>query len=683
MSRPIPGSLRLAGACLGLVVLNFVILAGYRLLFVAWFASRSAWAELPGVLLHGLRLDAAMLGLELLVVGGLALLTRRARRGLLVGGLWAVTTLNAVVAAVNLLFVRERNQHLWEMLFAYLTEPRDIWVALRPFLLEHPGLVALLGLLLAGLVALAARHVRSLGPHRHDLWRPWYVPLLAMSLLGLLALPMIQPITVKRVGGRPKTEVAWIASRHHMAFDDYALNQAVVNPLWDLVREYLPVALAGSRPPYRLEAAEAIPLAQRLLGIAEGDRPYPLLRTVRGVGGTGIRNVVLIQVEGLGSTLLERDEPQGPVMPFLRSLAAQGLYFPRVYQSFPSTDGAVFATLSSLHWTHAFGGRGVRLSQSVMGTYFASLPRLLTTPDAQHYAFSGFRHRTAEIASFLRNLGFRTAGFDTLEGQLGPQAMGPLGIDDGPLLQEAARVVTAHPGPFSVYVMTGTSHSPWQIPAGAPTPLGRTPLGTFRYTDDSIRAFVERLRAERSDFDQTLLVITGDHTSATFNNQPLERLRLPLILAGPPMARARGRWPTPPDRPASEVDVLPTIASLLEGDHSYGGMGRSLFESPVSAGIISGDTKETLYIKDGFALRYRLRDGRAELLAVDGDAMPVADLSAEHPEVARRLTREFLALYETTDRLMRENRVFPIDEGARPGSWRAPATPPPPWWRWP
>jgi phosphoglycerol transferase MdoB-like AlkP superfamily enzyme len=352
-------------------------------------------------------------------------------------------------------------------------------------------------------------------------------------------------------------------------------------------------------------------------------------------------------------------------MPFLRSLAAEGLYFPRVYQSFPSTDGAVFATLSGLHWTHAFGGQGVRLSQSVMGTYFASLPRLLTVSGARHYAFSGFRHRTAEIVSFQRILGFRAAGFDALAGRLPASAMGPLGIDDGPLLQEAARVVIASPGPFSVYVMTGTSHSPWQVPAEAANPLGNTPLGTFRYVDDSIRAFVERLRAGRPDFDRTLLVVTGDHTSATFHNQPLERLRLPLILAGPPVARARARWPAAPDRPGSEVDVLPTIASLLEGDRAYGGMGRSLLEPPVAAGIISGDTRETLYLKDGFALRYHLRSGRAELLAVDGDAMPPADLAAEHPGVARRLTREFLALYETADRLMRENRVFPIDTGAR------------------
>ena len=201
-------------------------------------------------------------------------------------------------------------------------------------------------------------------------------------------------------------------------------------------------------------------------------------------------------------------------------------------------------------------------------------------------------------------------------------------------------------------------------------PLGNTPLGTFRYADDSIRAFVERLRA-RPDFEQTLLVVIGDHTGPTFGSQPLERLRLPLILAGHPIARARARWPALPDRPASEVDVLPTIASLLEGDRAYAGMGRSLFEAPVTAGIISGDTKETFYFKDGFALRYRLNAGEAELLAVDGDAMPPVDLARDHPEVASRLTREFLALYETTDRLMRENRLFPIE----PGAARSPRTP--------
>ena len=118
MSRPIPGSVRLTATVLGLVALNLVLLAAYRLLFVAWFARRAAWGEAPSVLLHGLRLDAALLGLELLVIGGLTLLTRHARGGVLVASLWAITTINAIVAAVNLLFVRERNQHVVERVAA-------------------------------------------------------------------------------------------------------------------------------------------------------------------------------------------------------------------------------------------------------------------------------------------------------------------------------------------------------------------------------------------------------------------------------------------------------------------------------------------------------------------------------------------------------------------------------------
>ena len=659
-----PPATRLAVHALGLVGLNLLIFTLYRLLFVAWFGRMPATGELLAVLLRGLRLDAAILALELVVVGAVLLLTRYARGAPVAGGLWAVTTINLLVVGINLLFFRERNQHLWGMLFHHLAEPSDIWVALKPFLLDHPAAVLLLAAVIGGLAWLAVRHARRLRGHRHDLWRPWYVPLLAAGALLVVAPLMGHWVTVKRVSGRADAELAWLASRHEMVFDSYVLNQAVVNPLWDLLQEYVPIALSGARPPYRLPASEALPLTQRLLGLPEGERPYPLLRTVRGLGGLGIRNVVVIQVESLGATLLEREEPQGPVMPFLRGLAAEGIYFPRVYQSFPSTDGAVFATVTSLHWTHAFSGRGVRLSESVIGTYFGSLPRLIDRPGMRHYAFSGFRHRTAEFVSFTRNLGYHTSGFEAVLAELGPRAAqdaGPRGIHDGPLLREAATAVTAAPDPFNLYVATATSHSPWQVPAGSPMPLGDGPLGTFRYADDSIRAFIDRLRTERRDFDQTLIVVTGDHTGPTFGPQRIERMRVPFVLAGPPIARARARWPARSELPASQVDILPTILSLLDGDRPYAGMGRSLLEParPNTAGIISGDTKETFYFKDGFALRYHLLSGRAELLAVEGDEMHPADLSAEHPEVAARLTREFLALYETADRLIRENRVFP------------------------
>ena len=172
---------------------------------------------------------------------------------------------------------------------------------------------------------------------------------------------------------------------------------------------------------------------------------------------------------------------------------------------------------------------------------------------------------------------------------------------------------------------------------------------------------MERLRATRADFDQTLLVVTGDHTSIPFGTQRIERLRVPLVLAGPPIARARGRWPTRSDAEVSQVDILPTIASLLDGARPYAGMGRSVLEprAPDGTGIITSDRTDTFYFKDGYALRYDLHSGDTELFEVSGDELRRVDGSSPPPELARRLAREFLALYETTDRLMRENRVLP------------------------
>ena len=242
---PAPRPLRLAAHAAGVLALNMLIFGVYRALFVAWFGPPGSRAA-SAVIARGLRLDAAALAAELLAVGAVLLITRRARGAVLAGALWTLTTLNLLVAGIDLLFYHERNQHLWEMLFANLAELHDIWVALEPFLLQNPGTVALLLGGVAAIAVTAVTHARRLRGHRHDLWRPWPVPVAAVAGLALIGLLMGHWTTVKRVFPHASVEFVWISSRHQMVFNDYVLNQAVVNPVWDLVHEYLPAALTGN-----------------------------------------------------------------------------------------------------------------------------------------------------------------------------------------------------------------------------------------------------------------------------------------------------------------------------------------------------------------------------------------------------------------------------------------------------
>ena len=108
------------------------------------------------------------------------------------------------------------------------------------------------------------------------------------------------------------------------------------------------------------------------------------------------------------------------------------------------------------------------------------------------------------------------------------------------------------------------------------------------------------------------------------------------------------------------MDILPTILGRIEGDHLFAGMGRDLLAPRASPpGIVSSRHHESLYLKGGFALWYTPHDDGAQLTLVDGEEIVPGDVAAEYPEVVAALKREYLALYETADRLARAGRVDP------------------------
>ena len=216
------------------------------------------------------------------------------------------------------------------------------------------------------------------------------------------------------------------------------------------------------------------------------------------------------------------------------------------------------------------------------------------------------------------------------------------------------------PTRFTAHCMTCTTHSPWAVPPGVPHRFDEPALNAFAYFDASLRAFCERMGSVPAVWDKTVLVVIGDHTSVTFSDHALERLRIPLIIYGSKVLVSVERSGVL----ASQVDVVPTALGLIEGRHRYAGIGRNLLDAASrETGIVSGTTDQGLFLRDGFLLRYTPSSGDIQVSAVTNEAVLLDDLIAQQPELARRLKREYFSQIELAKRLAAERRIFPVMAG--------------------
>jgi len=656
------------------VVTNLVLFAVYRVAFLANFAAVNSSAEALRILLYGLRLDLALLGIELFLMALPAIITGRwypRRRRI---ALWAITWIHGLACFSNILFYAERNQHFWEMLIANLTRPDQIYLAIEPFIYEHRALAAalLIGSLL--FLTLAVRASRSATQTAQEFDGPQRRRAVKWTL-ALLLLTNLDPLAIKKNDWPLGWVVIPTASQYYMRFDNYLLNQSVINPVHDLVRYYLPANLAGllrsgsqGLRAGELDPEEALQRTLKIQGITPTDFDYPLFRQVSSPNDLGIQNVIVLEVEGLSDSLIHHVAEDRPVMPFLQRISQESLYFNNIFQSADATDGSVFATATSLPKTFSEIKTEFFVAYEVNG-HFGSLPAILGSKDYSHYFLQAFRHRSDDFSSFMGNQGFNTYDFSDFESRLRDShttqpTSNALGVFDGPFLSESVEILSSSPGPFTAQLMTSTSHSPWSIPEGFPAPFSKRKLNTFHYVDKSLEDFFAELRSSLPDFDKTLIVIVGDHTSVTFGSGYFERIHVPLIFYSPVLQPHRNRWEEQLDTPGSHVDIIPTTLDLLGGQHNYAGMGMSLLrEEARDRGILSGKRYSGLYIRDGFVFDYEPYSPpseRTKLYRVKEGEIVRRDISAEYPEVVQRMREEYLAQYETSRRLTREKRIFPV-----------------------
>jgi hypothetical protein len=649
------------GAVAGFLLTNLALFLAYRLLFLWLYAKSPSVGDVLTVLLYGARLDIPLLGVELLLFLVVTTTLGRIARIDRSRALSAVTACQFLFLSADWTFFGERNQHVGEMLVAYALDPYQLYLGIAPVVKNAPS-VLFFGTAIGVVVVTSIRSKPSsqtgVAPHPS-----WGSTLLSVLIAMLCALLVFEPVWVKKTREPDGWSFKVSQARYYMRFPSFILNQAVINPLHELLFVQLPAVWHGSAP-YRLTKEEALVTTQSLLLDGQSaPTTSPLSRTIHSARNLGIRNVVVLQVEGLSASLLDHDVNGVPVTPFLRRLAHEGLSFANVFQSFDATSGAVFAAATSFHKS-CFDEQTKRFTSYESRGLYPSLPRILGNASYHHYFFEGFRQSADDFLSFMANQGFDVAGYDGFRSRFRERGVlrqvdGDLGIYDGPFLQEVATILDSSTEPFTAQIMTTTSHSPWTVPEGFPKRFHNRLLDSFAYTDASIEAFMKTLRKNADIVRDTLFVLVADHTSVTFGDDLAERLRIPLIFFGEPIARGKIRLPSTNDVYASQVDILPTILDLLGGTYEYAGMGDSLLSpSKIRKGALSGSPREGIYVKGRYLTAYDPTRGDARLYPFDGEHVYLHDVSGRFPDVAHEMVTEYLAQYETARRLAIDKDVY-------------------------
>jgi len=235
------------------------------------------------------------------------------------------------------------------------------------------------------------------------------------------------------------------------------------------------------------------------------------------------------------------------------------------------------------------------------------------------------------------------------------EADSPLGIHDGYMMQETADLLEQCPTRFTAHLMTCSTHSPWTVPPAFAGPFDEPDLNTFAYLDASVEAFAQRIEQSPKLRGKTLLVVLGDHTSVTFGDNLMERLRIPLFFFAPGLPRLEGdstQW-------AQQIDVVPSVLDLMRGNRSYAGMGRNLFNPERKFDGVASGTRDTGYfITRDWLLRYHPFGGKSELFAITNGEAVTMDLVATHPDVAAELEFECYARMELAKRLAVAKHIY-------------------------
>ena len=301
-----------------------------------------------------------------------------------------------------------------------------------------------------------------------------------------------------------------------------------------------------------------------------------------------IKNVVLVICESFSAYKSSMMGNPLNTTPYFNDMKKQGVYFNRAFSPAYGTARGVWAVLTGTPDVL----EGKTSSRNPLAVDQHSI--IADFKNYEKYYFLGGSASWANIRGVLTNDISDLKIFE--QGSYQSSEIDVWGISDKNLFLEANKTLSKNTKPFFAIIQTADNHRPYTIPAEDLKVFVKKTVpkdsllkygfenneeyNAFRYTDFCIEQYIEAAKKEKY-FNETLFVFIGDHgikgdagtmLPKSFTEQGLTNMHVPLLFYAPSILQ-----PKEYSIPVSQLDVLPSIASLCNIPYTNTTMGKNVF----------------------------------------------------------------------------------------------------------
>ncbi|NQY87917.1 MAG: LTA synthase family protein [Colwellia sp.] len=314
------------------------------------------------------------------------------------------------------------------------------------------------------------------------------------------------------------------------------------------------------------------------------------------------KNLVIILEESLGAQFVSSLGGL-PLTPQIDKLNNEGWAFKKLYATGTRSVRGIEAVITGFTPTPARSV--VKLDKSQRG-FFTIASLLKDNNYTTQFIYGGESHFDNMKSFFLGNGFTDIIDFNDIKN---PNFVASWGASDGDLFNQANSEITKlHEAdkPFFTLIFSSSNHDPFEIPEGIVTPMEYTPEQltqydskelmrhkAIQYADYALGEFIDKAK-KQPYWKDTVFLVVADHDARTGGKSlvPIQSFHIPAVILN------SGHPSISDERVVSQIDLAPTLLSLMGVTNHSPMLGRDLNNTNISGRAMMQYADNFAYMKD-------------------------------------------------------------------------------------